>query len=269
MKPGCLIVALAVLLVAPAAYADEQVKPGSKVMPRWPDVEIKVGKQVVGIAGRLRWPLWVERVEGEYAWVTSRQVEGWVHQADVLPAEQASQLYTAQINAVLKPRGLAELYAFRGDCHADQKDWPNAIDDYTKAIARGGENAQFYHARALAYLRADKAELALADCDAAIRRDAKLADAFMLRGACWLTRGDPARALADYNTAIALDARAEYLGDRAALLLRRGDYRAAMADVQQGLRRQPNNQQCLALRRTILDAMRTAGPRLRRLPPLR
>jgi tetratricopeptide (TPR) repeat protein/predicted aspartyl protease len=97
----------------------------------------------------------------------------------------------------------AEL-ARRAAAAAARREFAQAIDDYTRAIALAPDDAANYHARALARLNARQPVLAMADLDQALKRAPEDVQALMLRGELYLNAKDPVRGRADFEAAMKL-----------------------------------------------------------------
>jgi tetratricopeptide (TPR) repeat protein len=98
---------------------------------------------------------------------------------------------------------------------------------------KGLELARLYSNRSLAYTKADKLDLALADADRAIRISPDYVFAYDNRGEIKRMRGDYASAIVDFNTAVRLDPDflAAYL-DRGSTFKAMGNAKSARADFQ-------------------------------------
>ncbi len=88
-----------------------------------------------------------------------------------------------------------------------RSDYPNAIKEYTKAIALEPNNKQTYNDRGVVYSQVRDFAAAMSDLDHAIRLDPKFPEAYLNRGAVRLFAGDLAQAAADLSVAIGLDQR--------------------------------------------------------------
>jgi Tfp pilus assembly protein PilF len=86
------------------------------------------------------------------------------------------------------------------------------IDD---EAATAADRLKAFRARAEAYARKDKLDLAIADYDAALKIELARPDLLNARGELWLRKGDKPRAIRDFSAAMKMDpsneaARANY-----------------------------------------------------------
>ncbi|MHA2213454.1 MAG: tetratricopeptide repeat protein, partial [Candidatus Thorarchaeota archaeon] len=80
-----------------------------------------------------------------------------------------------------------------------------AISDYDQAIEADPEYAQPYFARASAYHKQGKYDLAISDYDKAIMIDQMYAAAYNNRGVAYVKKGRYDRAISDYSKAIEIN----------------------------------------------------------------
>ncbi|CAG8461639.1 15131_t:CDS:1 [Funneliformis caledonium] len=66
----------------------------------------------------------------------------------------------------------AETHKTKGNIHFGKKDYDSAIKDYSEAIAQNPRNAVYYTNRALCYLKLNKYDNVISDCETAISIDA-------------------------------------------------------------------------------------------------
>jgi tetratricopeptide (TPR) repeat protein len=90
-----------------------------------------------------------------------------------------------------------------------RSDFPNAIKEFTKAIALEPNNKQTYNDRGAAYTQTRDFSAAISDFDRAIRLDPRFHEAYLNRGTARLHAGDLAQAVADLSIAIQLDQRSD------------------------------------------------------------
>lgn len=204
---------------------------GDKAVPRWATVPIKVADKLIGTPLELRGPYSVAVIDGKYAWVKSPDGEGWIRRDELYSAAGGVTLYAAQIDALLKPPRIENLYLLRGDVWLEQGQPQKAIDDYTQAYNRGLKNHRLFLSRAAAYERLGKPENAIADCDQALKLNPQYAQAFIVRGRAFL---------------------------------RRGNLAAAQFDLAQAQRLAPTDAQVRQFQNELVTAQRTAAGALRR-----
>ncbi|MDB5460944.1 MAG: putative exported protein of unknown function with repeat [Caulobacteraceae bacterium] len=93
----------------------------------------------------------------------------------------------------------------RATVYLDQYRFDDAVDDLTRAIALGGQEADVYAQRGHAYVYTGQLELALKDLDEAVKRQPDYGFAYRTRGHAYLNANQDDKALADETRAIALD----------------------------------------------------------------
>jgi eukaryotic-like serine/threonine-protein kinase len=84
------------------------------------------------------------------------------------------------------------------------RDFSGAIEDFTSALARGGDRAKLLRRRGWLYIIADAPSLALHDFEEAIRLDSSSGDAHNGRGRARLGMGEYREAVADAERALSL-----------------------------------------------------------------
>jgi tetratricopeptide (TPR) repeat protein len=82
--------------------------------------------------------------------------------------------------------------------------YDKAIFDYTEAIKRKPEHADFYYSRGLAYNKMGRYDKAIFDYTEAIKRKPEHADFYYSRGLAYNKMGKSDKAISDYTKAIEL-----------------------------------------------------------------
>lgn len=122
-----------------------------------------------------------------------------------LKLKLANQLTPAGIEAAAKATpddvGVAMMHA---ELSVARKDWPAALADIDRVLARRPAAAQAWEMRASTNLARPDFDAARADVDQALKLDPKSPVVLRLRGVLRNNRGDHAGALADYEAAHAL-----------------------------------------------------------------
>jgi tetratricopeptide (TPR) repeat protein len=98
----------------------------------------------------------------------------------------------------------AFLYELRGVAHADQSNYAEAIQDFSRALELRRNDTRLLILRGWAYLVLDSPKLALADFEAAIKRDPVNSDSHNGRGTAHALLGDHVGAAADAREALRL-----------------------------------------------------------------
>jgi tetratricopeptide (TPR) repeat protein len=127
----------------------------------------------------------------------------------------------------------ASAHIHRGNIHAEKREFPQAIAEFTKAIEITPTVPEGYYNRGLAYKQSGAPMEAVADFTAAIERRPDFALAYLQRGNCKHLIKDLNGAEADYTRAIELDpseAEAYYL--RGVTRLARGKRGEAAQDFE-------------------------------------
>ncbi len=144
----------------------------------------------------------VELVEGDWLWVVSGSIEGWLPVSRVIPVDQALAFYT---NEIRSNPGNSGAYNGRGITWEDKKQYEVALADFNEAIRLAPSDSVAYSNRSRIWGLKKDYQKALADCDEAIRLDPRFTEAYQKRGWVWEQTKDFDRAIADYNEAIRLD----------------------------------------------------------------
>jgi tetratricopeptide (TPR) repeat protein len=120
------------------------------------------------------------------------------------------------------------------------KDYPQAIQLFTRAIEIDPKYAPAYHGRGVAYLNQGERDRAIADFSEAIRLDPTDARALYHRGVAYFRSGDYDRALPDFSEAIRLSpASANGYLARSKVYAKKGNEAQAKADRQKALELDP------------------------------
>ncbi|GHV51225.1 hypothetical protein AGMMS49579_06140 [Spirochaetia bacterium] len=136
----------------------------------------------------------------------------------------------------------------RGSAYYTQKNYDQAIADYTQAIRLDPNNENAYYDRGRAYAAKSDYDRAISDYNQAIRIDPNDAYNYNARGNAYLNQKNYDMAIADYNQALRVDpnytsannnlANAYY--NRGSDYYRGKDYTRAIADYEAALRFNPN-----------------------------
>lgn len=130
--------------------------------------ELKVGNQIVDDGSTFR-VYKVERVNGDWLWLVSGSVSGWVRSGNVVPFDRAIHFYRQVIR--LKPNSPAA-YNSRGLLWAEKKEYDIAVGDYTEAIRFDPKQVAVYN-RGNAWEGKKEYDRAIADYNEAFRIDPK------------------------------------------------------------------------------------------------
>ena len=150
-----------------------------------------------------------------------------------LKLKLANQLTPAGIEAAAKQApddlGLAMMHA---ELSVAKKDWPAALADLDRVLAKRPDTAQAWEMRASTNLARPDFDAARADVERALKLDPKSPVVLRLRGVLRNNRGDHAGALADYEAAHALAPRPDdpfVIGSTQFLQRRFGDAAVSLA----------------------------------------
>jgi tetratricopeptide (TPR) repeat protein len=142
---------------------------------------------------------------------------------------------------------------YRGVFEVRQRDFGQAIKDFSAAIALDSDNAEAFSNRALAYQMSGDLDRALPDYDRALSLNPKFQIAYFNRGNARAARGDKAGAVADFTQAIALkpDFGVAYRS-RGLAKQAQGDIDGAIADQTSALQHDANDYDALMVRSALL-----------------
>ncbi|PTQ12047.1 hypothetical protein CLG96_05575 [Sphingomonas oleivorans] len=116
----------------------------------------------------------------------------------------------------------------------------DAVEAYTKAIAREPDNSYAIGHRALAYAVIGEEDRALADAAAAIKLDPDWIDLYSLRAGIYLEKGDRDHAIEEMRSAIAVDPKRAFSHVAAARIYAASDRRAeALKEYDQAIAIEP------------------------------
>lgn len=230
---------VAASLLAATADARAEESPlfptGRQVVLKSRESALKVGKDVVESPDAFR-VYRVERVNGDWLWITAQGSRGWVRSGQVVPLDQALEYFTRIIDerpgdpwprqmrglvyaqfedferAVADDSAALQLdpanpiaYHNRGNARLAVGDRDGAIDDYNRATELDPKDAASYAQRALAWSAKHEYDLAIADDNQAIRLSPNDAGKYRQRAIDWTARQDFAQALADYAEALLIN----------------------------------------------------------------
>jgi tetratricopeptide (TPR) repeat protein len=144
----------------------------------------------------------IEGTDGEWLWLTSGGVAGWVPKTEVIPLDHAVAFYTQEIN---KNPNSWNAYLYRGFVWDVKHEYDNAIADYTRAIQIYPLWANTFNNRGWTWHRMKQYDKAIADYNDAIRLDPKCVLAIVNRGFAWQDKKEYYKALIDFERAIKVD----------------------------------------------------------------
>jgi tetratricopeptide (TPR) repeat protein len=226
-----------VFLNAAAAVQQPFTWVGQKVVTKY-QYPVKVGNQIIEDGSRHE-IFTVTRTEGDWLWVVSGSIEGWLPVSQVIRFDQALDFYTNEIHS--NPANAAA-YSSRGVIWDDKKEYDIALADYNEAIRLNPTNAVVYNNRGGIWIIKKDYEKAVADYNEAIRLDPRYVLAYIGRGQAWNNKKQYDKAIADYNEAIRLDPKyADSYSDRGAAWGAKKEYDKAIADFSEAVRLDPKN----------------------------
>jgi uncharacterized caspase-like protein len=168
----------------------------------------------------------------------------YIVRGDVLVAKGKYDPAIADFDKAIKLAPKSEVaYVSRANVWAIRHDRERAMADLDHAIALNPKQAVAYSNRGSLWQEKGELDRALADLDRAILLNPKKANQYANRGIVWRLKGDLDRALADQNKAVSLATTERFAGVyfvRAETHRYRGELTAAMADIDEALRRKPD-----------------------------
>jgi tetratricopeptide (TPR) repeat protein len=179
----------------------------------------------------------VKKEEKDRLLLDSRRQHGWAAMADVVPFDQAVDHFTKEL--ARDPKNSHALTA-RGVALSSDKDPDKAVADFDRAIELDPKaTLAYYHRANIAYGKG-RYDQALADYNAVIEQDPGFDWAYHVRGWIYYRRQDYDRALADYQTAIKLvPTETVFYRDRGNVAFARKKYDDALADYTKSIELDP------------------------------
>jgi tetratricopeptide (TPR) repeat protein len=160
---------------------------------------------------------------------------------------------TAEIEARITDPKYAAKYArgynARGNNYYNNRDYDNAVNQYSKAIVLDRDFALAYSNRGFVYSSKGDYDTAIKDFDQAIALDPKLAAAHNSRGEAFYYKGDYDAAIRDHGKAIELGFdKATSFGHLGRAYFAKHDFDRAIREYDKVIALQPNNAQALRAR---------------------
>jgi tetratricopeptide (TPR) repeat protein len=180
---------------APRADAWESMR----VMARVSGTRLKIGSEVTALlnAGSV---FRIDRVRGDWLWVDSGNIRGWVKKDAVVPFDRAVSFFSEVI--AREPKNAYALIC-RGMARHARRDFEGAIADDTAVIAINPKDPWAFHNRAAAFYARNELEKALRDAEEAMRLDPDEAAHHANLGSVRFVRKEYDRAIVAYSEAIA------------------------------------------------------------------
>jgi tetratricopeptide (TPR) repeat protein len=179
----------------------------------------------------------VARVKGDWLWLESGDVRGWVEKDEVIPFQQAMEECDRAIGTGREPEWA---YFRRGNLWLGKKEWARAVDDYSAALRQAPTDPVILRNRGLAWSQLKDHNRAVADYSAAIQFDPQYGWAYESRGRAWAEVGAYENAVADFSEALRLDPDdLVALQGRGLAWVQNQRFDAAIADLTEALRRNP------------------------------
>jgi tetratricopeptide (TPR) repeat protein len=200
-RSSCLVaLLLALFFVTLAREARAQTADnwlGARVMAKTSDTKLKVGSKVSATlnAGSV---FRVDRVNGDWLWVDSGNIQGWVKKGDVVLFEQAIAYFT---DVIRKDESDEYAHVSRGIAWHQHREHEQAVSDFTEAIRLDPDSDWPYHDRAAAYHALKDYDRALADADEAVTLNPDEPAHLATRASIRFARKEYDLAIADYSEA--------------------------------------------------------------------
>ncbi len=132
-------------------------------------------------------------------------------------------------------------YITGGSVYLSNKQYEDAIAEFTKAVDAKPDNPKAYYNRGLAYYQAQSYDSAIDNFSQAIKLDSNFAEAYTQRGRIYRQKNEFDRAIDDYNEAIRLKPdSAEAHNFRGFAYLKKKQYDKALADCNKAIEIDPN-----------------------------
>ncbi|HEY1220131.1 MAG TPA: protein kinase [Bryobacteraceae bacterium] len=144
----------------------------------------------------------------------------------------------------------------RGHEQMKSRDYPSAIQSFTKAIALRPNFAPAYYSRGLAHQDQEQNEMAIQDYSEAIRLAPDMAPLYAARGVCLVRLRRDADAWVDFQRALELKPdMPSALNGRGVISFRRKQYRMALADFDGAIKNNPGFAQAYQNRASAREAV--------------
>ncbi len=209
---------------------------GTEVVLESPDTALLVGSRVVATGRPLRL-FRVVRVRGDWLWLESGAVSGWVAKDEAVLFPRAME---ESDRAIATSREPASAYFRRGNLWLGKQQWARAAADYSAALQRSGAEPGILHNRGLAWSQLKDYDRAIADYSAAIQADPRYGWAYESRARVWAEIGSYDNAIADVSEALRLDPEdSAALQGRGLARVETKQFDAAIADLTEALESNP------------------------------
>jgi tetratricopeptide (TPR) repeat protein len=144
----------------------------------------------------------VEKADGNWLWLVSGGVSGWMARDEVLTLDEAITFYTQEI---AKNPNAWNAYLYRAFVRDVKHEYDQAIADYSAAIRIYPLWANTFNNRGWTYHKIKEYDKAIDDYNAALKLDPKHVLATINRGFARQDKGEHYKAIEDFNRAIKLD----------------------------------------------------------------
>ena len=164
-------------------------------------------------------------------WLITKLTEIYIHRGNAYRRLGDYPQALADLDRSVARASSAQSYSCRGLVYLDTDEFEKAIADFSQALLLHPTFAQGYLWRGFARVRSGEYGLAIEDLDRAIAAIPNCAEAFNYRGLAYFHLGDLAQAHADFSQAIQIGSTfAEAYNNRANVLQLLGDTTAAEVD---------------------------------------
>ncbi len=144
----------------------------------------------------------VEQADGDYLWLASGGIAGWVPKDEVVTLDEAIAFYTDELR--INPLAW-NAFLYRGFVWDLKHDYDKAIADYSEAIRIYPLWANSFNNRGWSWHKKKAYDRAIADYNEAIRLEPTCVRAIVNRGFARQDKGEYYKALADYDRALKVD----------------------------------------------------------------
>ncbi|WP_437205242.1 tetratricopeptide repeat protein [Planctomicrobium sp. SH664] len=187
----------------------------------------------------------ISATHGRGPWRFSPEFQGWIHETDLIPIDQAVGQFTTEIER----EPTAQAYHLRGIAWMSRKDFRKAVQDLERAYELGESAVSLHFNLGLCYLELGHESSALNEFDSILKAYPDEVPARLERGKIHLQKGHFETALNDFTSVIKLVPRSDEAFALQGIALRmQGNYDGAVVAYSRALELNPNDAETLSNR---------------------